>query len=70
MQAGPASEICIQVAAATEINPDFMTYWPYLRRLVGVLGQNKSRALNKHEKCTTNPYFAVWIGSVVFGYIA
>ena len=66
VQAHLARVIYIQVAVATEFNPNLMIYWPKCRYVSWGAGPNKSRATNRHKKCTFNPYLAVQIGSVTF----
>ena len=70
MKAGLSRVICTQVAVTTEIYQDLMTYWLKFDYISWGAEPNKLRAMNKHEKCTSNPYLAEWIGSVTLGYIA
>ena len=67
MQIDWANVTHIQVAVITKINQDLIIYWPKCRKVSWGVGPNKSRAMNKHKKCISNPYFAAQFESVIFG---
>ena len=70
VQAALARVTYIQVAVATKIRQDLVTYWPKFEEFSWGVGLNKTRATNKRQRQTSNPYFLMWIKSLRFGYIA